>query len=336
MDKIGIDVSSYQGKIDWKKVKADGIEYAILKIVRKDLNPDNQFENNWNACKEAGIEIRGVYNYSYATDVVKAVKDAKAVLSILNGRKTTVWLDVEDNCQKNLGKLLIDIVNAYAEVIKSAGLEFGVYTGQSFYNSYIKPYGGVEYPLWIARYGKNNGKMEEQYRPQIDGMVAWQYTSKGSVNGISGNVDMDIWCETAQEEEKEVAEITVHAYSKAKHGANKLSENFKVKEFACKDGSDVVFVSPELVKILQKIRNHFGKPVIINSAYRTPTYNKKVGGATYSQHQYGTAADIRINGVSPKEVAVYAETLLTNTGGIGVYSTFTHIDVRTAKSRWNG
>lgn len=193
MNKIGIDVSSYQGKIDWKGVKADGIEYAILKIVRKDLNPDNQFEDNWNGCKEAGIEIRGVYNYSYATDVVKAVKDAKAVLSILNGRKTTVWLDVEDNCQKNLGKLLIDIVNAYAEVIKSAGLEFGVYTGQSFYNSYIKPYGGVEYPLWIARYGKNNGKMEEQYRPQIDGMVAWQYTSKGSVNGISGNVDMNVW-----------------------------------------------------------------------------------------------------------------------------------------------
>lgn len=193
MNRIGVDVSSYQGKINWKQAKNSGVDFAVLKIIRKDLSPDKQFENNWNGCEEAGVEIKGVYNYSYATNEAKAVKDAKAVLGILNGRKTTIWLDVEDNCQKNLGKLLIDIINAYAEVIKSAGLEFGIYTGQSFYNSYIKPYGGVAYPLWIARYGKNDGKMDEKYRPQIDSMVAWQYTSKGSVNGIFGNVDMNVW-----------------------------------------------------------------------------------------------------------------------------------------------
>ena len=130
--------------------------------------------------------------------------------------------------------------------------------------------------------------------------------------------------------------MIVEVYSKAKQGNQKLSANFKVKEFACKDGSDVVFVSPELVSVLQSIRNHFGKSVKINSAYRTPTYNKKVGGATYSQHQYGTAADIRIAGVTPKQIAAYAETLLGGKGGIGIYSNFTHIDVREVKSRWNG
>lgn len=129
---------------------------------------------------------------------------------------------------------------------------------------------------------------------------------------------------------------SVNVYSKAKQGSVKLSNNFKVKEFACKDGSDVVFVSPELVKILQKVRNHFGKAVTINSAYRTPTYNAKVGGAKYSQHQYGTAADIRVSGVTPKKVAAYVETLIPNKGGIGIYSTFTHVDVRATKSRWNG
>lgn len=135
----------------------------------------------------------------------------------------------------------------------------------------------------------------------------------------------------------EVSEmVTINAYSKAKDGDKKLSTNFKVKEFACKDGSDPIFVAPELVDVLQKIRTHFGKAVNINSAYRTPTYNKKVGGATYSQHQYGTAADIRINGVKPKDVAAYVETLMPNKGGIGIYSTFTHIDVREVKSRWNG
>ena len=130
--------------------------------------------------------------------------------------------------------------------------------------------------------------------------------------------------------------ITVHAYRRAKDGDRKLSENFRVREFACSDGSDTVFVSPALVEVLQKIRSHFGKPVTIHSGYRTPAYNKKVDGAAYSQHLYGTAADISISGVSPKEVAAYAETLLPGTGGIGIYATFTHVDVRTAKSRWRG
>lgn len=129
---------------------------------------------------------------------------------------------------------------------------------------------------------------------------------------------------------------SVKAYSKAKDGTKALSTNFKVREFACKDGSDVIFISDGLVQVMQAIRSHFGKPVTINSAYRTPAYNKKVGGALYSQHQYGTAADIVVNGVAPKDVAAYAETLLPNTGGIGVYSTFTHVDVRKAKARWKG
>lgn len=130
----------------------------------------------------------------------------------------------------------------------------------------------------------------------------------------------------------------IKAYSKAKNGNTKLSANFKVREFACNDGSDPIFISPELVEVLQKIRDHFGKPVNINSGFRTASYNKRkdVGGATYSQHLYGTAADIRISGVSPKNIAAYAETLLPNKGGIGIYKDFVHVDVRDVKSRWNG
>jgi uncharacterized protein YcbK (DUF882 family) len=130
--------------------------------------------------------------------------------------------------------------------------------------------------------------------------------------------------------------IKVRAYSKAKDGTKQLTKNFKVREFACSDGTDVIFISMDLVEILQKIRDHFGKPVTINSAYRTPAKNTKVGGAKYSQHLYGTAADISISGVSPKTVAEFAETLLPKTGGIGIYKTFCHVDVRAVKSRWNG
>ena len=130
--------------------------------------------------------------------------------------------------------------------------------------------------------------------------------------------------------------MALKAYSVAKDGATYISKNFRVREFRCQDGSDVVFIESDLVDILQKTRDHFGKAVTITSAFRTASHNKKVGGATYSQHLYGKAADIKVSGVAPSVVADYVETLMPNTGGIGRYSTFTHVDVRSIKSRWNG
>lgn len=129
---------------------------------------------------------------------------------------------------------------------------------------------------------------------------------------------------------------TVYVFSLKEEGSKTVFKHFKVKEFACKDGSDVVLISYKLGHLLQKIRSHFNAPVIINSAYRTTSHNKQVGGATTSQHLYGTAADIVVKGVDPAAVADYAETLLEGTGGIGRYATFTHVDTRQTKSRWNG
>lgn len=128
----------------------------------------------------------------------------------------------------------------------------------------------------------------------------------------------------------------VHAYSKAKDGNVYLSQNFRAREFACKDGSDTFFVSSDLVEVLQKIRSHFGAAVTITSAYRTESHNKKEGGAAQSRHLYGLAADIVVSGVAASKVADYAETLLPSTGGIGRYSGFTHVDVRKTRSRWKG
>lgn len=193
MSLKGIDVSSYQGNIRWDKVKSDGIDFAILKVIRKDLLPDKKFYDNWNACVKNKIPVIGVYNYSYATTEEKARNDAMSVLKIMCSRKCTIWLDVEDDCQKNLGNKLIAIINAYKKVITDAGYNFGVYTGQSFYNSYIKPFGGLDCKLWIARYGKNDGILNTKYQPHIDDMIGWQYTSKGIVKGINCCVDMNVW-----------------------------------------------------------------------------------------------------------------------------------------------
>ena len=142
----------------------------------------------------------------------------------------------------------------------------------------------------------------------------------------------------AFEPEGEKPMVEINAYSKAKDGNKKLSTHFKVKEFACKDGSDAVLVAPRLVMVLQSIRSHFGTAVTINSGYRTPQYNTKVGGVAHSQHCYGTAADITVRGQKPAAVAAYARELMPDWGGVGVYSQkgFTHIDVREAKADWNG
>ena len=95
--------------------------------------------------------------------------------------------------------------------------------------------------------------------------------------------------------------------------------------------------------LLQCIREHFGRPVHITSGYRTAAHNKSVGGAAYSQHLYGRAADIRVQGIPVEQLAAYAETCLPGTGGIGRYPPragravgWVHVDTRPAKSRWTG
>ena len=132
--------------------------------------------------------------------------------------------------------------------------------------------------------------------------------------------------------------VEINAYSKAKNGSKKLSGNFEVSEFACRDGSDAVLVAPRLVMVLQSIRAHFGAPVVIHSAYRTPQYNAKVNGVAHSQHCYGMAADISVKDQTPAAVAAYARQLMPDWGGVGIYAKkgFTHVDVREKKSDWTG
>lgn len=109
--------------------------------------------------------------------------------------------------------------------------------------------------------------------------------------------------------------------------------HFKVKEFACKDGSQVVFIDDYLVAMLDVLRNKIGKPVIINSGYRTPTRNKEVGGAKYSYHMRGMAADIRVNGMTPREIAKKLDEIVPECCGIIVYSGWVHFDTRFKKYR---
>ncbi|NNE31922.1 MAG: DUF882 domain-containing protein [Winogradskyella sp.] len=123
-----------------------------------------------------------------------------------------------------------------------------------------------------------------------------------------------------------------------------MTKNFKLKEFECKCGCDMPLeVYENIIKLasqLQFLRDYTGRPITINSAYRCPEHNEKVGGSKTSQHLLGKAADITIQSLKPAEVFVLIEDLIDMghmlQGGLGLYDTFVHYDIRKTKARWNG
>jgi uncharacterized protein YcbK (DUF882 family) len=116
-------------------------------------------------------------------------------------------------------------------------------------------------------------------------------------------------------------------------GDKQLSRNFWLSEFACKDGSDKILIDDKLIRLLQELRNALKTPVHINSGYRTPSYNKNIGGAKNSMHTKGKAVDITAVGYSPKQLIIYAKAIGFN--GIGLYDNFTHVDTRLFKASWD-
>ncbi len=285
-----IDVSSHQGDINWNLVKSGGVNYAILKVIRKDLNADVKFEEYSTGCKNAGIELKGVYNYSYATSVNKAVTDAKKVLSVLNGRKVKIWLDVEDDCQKNLGTLLTDIINAYQKVIEDAGYEFGVYTGLSFYRSFIKPHSHLVKcnDWWIARYYNGSNKTSltvdpnEQYKPDIDRDIwGWQYTSSGQVPGINGSVDINVVYNTFNSDKPIITSPTLSETSITLMG--KIATNSGILNIRSEpdNNSNKVgsYAKGDCVQLIAQTSNGWYRT---NKGYISSTYVKGAIGQVYN------------------------------------------------------
>jgi lysozyme len=185
----GIDVSQWQGNIDWSKVKVD---FAILRlgwISNKNKHTlDTKFERNYNECKRLGIPV-GVYVYNYAQSIEAAKSGAEWTVSKLQGKslELPVYLDMEDKSGTGLGKALnTNICIAFNSIIESNGRWAGVYANLNWFNNYLnKDEIRKRYTTWIAHYDVS----EEKYRGSYDML---QYSSSGRVNGISGNVDMDI------------------------------------------------------------------------------------------------------------------------------------------------
>lgn len=124
-------------------------------------------------------------------------------------------------------------------------------------------------------------------------------------------------------------------YDNVTEGRKKVAKNFVVSEFASKDGSRVVVINPMLPGYLQKARDHFDRPLIITSGYRTTAHNVKVGGVSNSNHVFGNAADVYIPGVSSLDLYNYFCEIAGDSCEIGIYNNFVHFAVQTKKSRFD-
>ena len=188
----GIDVSSWQGVVDYRKVKASGINFVIIRagFGREVSQKDNCFEQNYKNAKAAGLDI-GAYWYSYADSAEDAVREAKACMEVIKGKKFEypIFFDLEEQSQFAKGKNFCDsVIKAFCGELEKNGYLAGLYCSTYYLNNYISNAVAGKYALWVAQYNYRCTYTANKYG-------IWQYSSEGRINGISGNVDMD-YCYT--------------------------------------------------------------------------------------------------------------------------------------------
>ncbi|BDZ77033.1 GH25 family lysozyme [Claveliimonas bilis] len=206
----GVDVSEWQGRIDWAKAKADGIEYAIIRVGwhgNNDSHVDDWFEYNVSECERLGIPY-GVYLYSYITTTAGATNAANFVLNQLKGHTLSypVYLDLEDNSTINTDHGAI--AQTFLNKITAAGYRGGVYANLNWWNNYLTSsvFNNAAWSKWVAQYN-----YECNYTGTYD---MWQCTSSGKVDGISGNADLNFWMvKTYDQQPIEVEDPNIISYS---------------------------------------------------------------------------------------------------------------------------
>lgn len=342
--KRGIDVSSHQKKIDWKKVSAQ-IDFCMIRIGYRGyttgkLSKDAQFENNL-----AGVELynvpHGFYIYNACISEIEAIEEANFVIEQLHGKKANMpicfdfegFTDTTKRVYSTTKESRTRFQNVFNEIIEANGYRVMTYGSQSLLPSKYN-LAETTMPIWCARYAGGYDSIIDnlKYKPTLIGqnnrIAMWQYTSVGKIDGISGNVDVNLLLDESILKVETGGEIKVGVtkFTKGKDDSARISKNFLAKEFKCpcKRCStylvDVDFVST----VIQKVRDWAGSSVKINSGYRCKPHNTEVGGSPTSNHMDGVAFDINVSGKTPLQVAQFLESI--GAKGIIKYSTFVHVD----------
>lgn len=200
----GIDVSENQGVIDWGQVAASGVQFAILRSVRRSGKADEQFSANLEGCRTYGIRT-AVYKYTYAVTREQVETEICQIAELLknhglDGTGMMIWWDVEDReTLQPLGRTkLTELIRTAQAKIEAAGYRFGLYTGLYVYKEGWFDFNAFACPVWIARYPSTaqkawNDNPSDRYKPSVGRAIwGWQWTSNGRLPGIGGAVDFDI------------------------------------------------------------------------------------------------------------------------------------------------
>lgn len=371
----GIDVSLYQGKIDWAKTKVD---FAMIRAATKKTFPDTYFETNYIEAKKAGIPL-GAYYYMYATNEADALDEAKRVYELIKDKsfEYPFYLDIETDDQAKLsGEKLESIIETFLKYFEQRKWFVGIYSFESLLSKLSINF-RKKYSIWCANVSR---------KPKIEYDI-WQYSWTGKNDGIyNGKADVDTNycykdfpsiikkaglnnCAAAPTLATKPKQVTYEDFipdnvqfhtdkdkniiSTFKNAANsmtvgniKLSDHFQVKEFISKSGYKIyspdVKIHSKLIRVLEAVYAKLDcSSIVITSGYRTPQHDLAVGGDGKGQHTLGRAADIicydkNRKPIDARKVCCTLEDM-GNVYGIGyISSTATHVDTRDFSRKWWG
>lgn len=263
---LGLDVSNNQGNIDWAKVKASGKDFVIIRAGWGKTNTDPKFKEYIENAIKNGFKYIGIYYFLYAKSENDIIKNAIKCDSIISPYKDKinfkVWADWEydsDNYCKGLSKATrTQWVKAFCNKLKGMGYDVGIYANPDYINN---KFGDIsEYPLWLAYYTTNKN-LALKYKPLI-----WQNTSKGSVNGINGNVDLDEFFGEVKVEQPKETTPTTTTTTYTKHTVKKgeylstIASKYKVTV------DEIMAVNPQI-----KNKNLINVGQVINIPTKTTT-----------------------------------------------------------------
>lgn len=191
----GIDISYYNKDVDFEALKADGIDFVIIRAGSIYQNPDNMFESHYKKAKAAGLDV-GAYFYTYADSVNDIKNEVEILLDILDGKQFEypIYFDMEEEFHKDLPvSLKMDMCRTFCELLIENGYFPGIYSGLNFLkDNYFEEETLTYYDIWVARYPYVDYNYDYTVYDYSDTYGMWQYTDRGSIDGIKGNVDLNV------------------------------------------------------------------------------------------------------------------------------------------------